>query len=77
LDFDEDEKEKKNETGTDDPSVWMSQELYCDVLSTLDEECWESNIAEMWGFDSSVISNLNRNDILKMVNSKTSRYLEF
>ncbi len=57
-----------------DASFIVGQETYCEILSSLDNACWESNLASLWEYNDSVIRNLTLEDILLKINSKTVRY---
>ena len=52
-----------------DPSVDLSVDIYCELLNSLEQECWESNLAEFWGFNATEIESLTKEDILAKLNS--------
>ncbi|CAG7727935.1 unnamed protein product [Allacma fusca] len=54
-----------------DPSISLSAEAYCSILSNFEEECWESNLIELWNFDSKVIGDLTQQQIIDKINSPT------
>lgn len=57
-----------------DPSVDLPQSIYCDVINLLDEDCWESNVVEIWNYNSSVIESLTKENIIDVINTKSIRY---
>jgi hypothetical protein len=75
LDFDEDKSSEvpANRASDFDPSVSLTQEFYCEILADLDEECWESNLAEMWSYDKNAIDQLSQEDVLAVVNHEQNR----
>jgi hypothetical protein len=60
-----------------DPSIYLPQEYYCERLSELKDACWESNLAELWNYNASVISSLTQADIINTINSGSSRYAAY
>jgi len=78
ADFDDnfneiEEAEDKKEAKSFDPSVSLDSDTYCEILASLDEECWESNIVELWNYDKEQIKALNEDEIVNAVNSKQIR----
>jgi hypothetical protein len=47
----------------------LPREIYCDLAQTLQEQCAEHNILELWSYDESVIQNLTRRDIINDINT--------
>lgn len=56
-----------------DPSISLPVDVYCNIVSSLNEECYESNILELWSYDALSINNLTREDILEVVNHEKLR----
>ncbi|CAL8090383.1 unnamed protein product [Orchesella dallaii] len=69
FDFDDDASEEAEEKPFD-PSVSLPTELYCNIVSSLDEECFELNMLELWNYNASVISKLTREQIIEAVNQE-------
>ncbi|TRY67572.1 hypothetical protein TCAL_07820 [Tigriopus californicus] len=53
---------------SDDPQDSLSPEIYCDLVSTLDQKCLENSLLEIWRYSESRIQRLTQNDILYAVN---------
>lgn len=51
-----------------DPSTLMSEEVYCSIVNSLDEACWEVNPTELWSYNRSHIYNLTGEEIIRVMN---------
>lgn len=51
-----------------DPSILLPENMYCDIVNSLPEACWEVNLAEVWGYNQSLVDNLTKDDILRKLN---------
>ena len=77
--FDDWDESSETQIGTSTSSKYYDNTLnvpdtiYCGLLDSLEEECWESNLAELWEYDEVTIKNLTRQNILDTVNSDTIR----
>lgn len=58
---------------SDDPQDSLSPEIYCDLVSTLDQKCMENSLLEIWRYSESRIQRLTQNDILYAVNQVAER----
>ncbi|KAF4532825.1 hypothetical protein B566_EDAN002676 [Ephemera danica] len=52
-----------------DPSVIMGDQLYCNIVNSLDRECFENSVLELWKYDFKTISTLTKDDIIRTLNN--------
>lgn len=50
-----------------DPSVW-SPKLYCTIIESLTKECYQRSILELFKYDSNILQNITKEDIINSVN---------
>jgi len=67
--------ESESSESTFDPSISLPEDIYCEIISQLDEACMETNIAELWNFEDTQINSLTLQDVINKVNSETTRLL--
>eukprot|EP00095_Tigriopus_kingsejongensis_P005354 maker-scaffold34_size539781-snap-gene-1.9 protein:Tk05354 transcript:maker-scaffold34_size539781-snap-gene-1.9-mRNA-1 annotation:"hypothetical protein DAPPUDRAFT_306990" len=53
---------------SDDPQDTLSPQIYCDLVSTLDEKCLENSLLEIWRYSESRVKRLTQEEILYAVN---------
>ncbi|KAK2713471.1 hypothetical protein QYM36_009366, partial [Artemia franciscana] len=58
-----------------EPSVDLSQALFCELVSTFDERCFENNILEIWKYDLEKIRRLTQEEIIDGINSANASSL--
>lgn len=71
---DSDEQDEEKDKKPFDPSVSLPVDLYCSIVASLDEECYESNLLELWNYNGSVIRDLTATEILDGMNHEKIRY---
>jgi Niemann-Pick C1 protein len=52
-----------------DPSATMNAALYCSFVDAMSHECFEKSILELWDFDSAVINQLTKENIINTINT--------
>jgi hypothetical protein len=74
----EEEEESKEEEDDDEDDVndgfdGLPPQIYCDLVTTLEDKCAERSILELWEYDEDVIRSLTKEDIIEAINNiKTS-----
>ncbi|ODN02586.1 Patched domain-containing protein 3, partial [Orchesella cincta] len=71
FDFDDDEEATSEKPF--DPSVSLPTDVYCNIVSSLDKECFELNMLELWNYNSSVINKLTKEEIVNAINHEQIR----
>lgn len=54
-----------------DASAVLPSIIYCPLVESLPRACWESNLLELWRFDSELVGRLDRQAVLDSVNRVT------
>ncbi|KAK0173536.1 hypothetical protein PV328_006715 [Microctonus aethiopoides] len=66
--FDQEPESRKNKSKFE-PSVHAPTELYCDIISNLPDGCVIFSILDLWEYNSDIILNQTRKDILTKINT--------
>lgn len=55
-----------------DPAVHAPTDLYCKIYNELPRGCLLLSILDLWDFDSDLIKNQTKDDVIKKLNSATT-----
>jgi len=69
IDFDKYSEQVKKEEDNEDILDKIPDNIYCDLVETLNEKCVESSLLEIWRYDERLINTTTTSEILAAVNN--------
>ena len=69
IDFDKYSEQVKKEEDNEDILDKIPDNIYCDLVETLNEKCVESSLLEIWRYDEYLINTTTTQEILAAVNN--------
>lgn len=62
-----------NDVRSFDPMLSLPEDIYCSIVDNLDHACWEVNPLELWSYNRTEISQLTKDEIVRVFNTRLIR----
>lgn len=71
--FDTATSDNDNDVRSFDPMLSLPEDIYCSIVDNLEHACWEVNPLELWSYNRTEISQLTRDEIVRIFNTRLIR----